>query len=249
MARIRLFTALVLLIAPLAAHAQSVRVVDPSTGAAVFSSANPASVKSVSTGASSDRVQGCVAHDAVDVCDPVKIGGKASYNAPAAVAVGDRVDAWYTLNGAHEVALTDKNGNTFDAGVVNTDLTASTIILPVASVAKPVTAGGLSLARIVTGTTGTIKASAGQVYTVTFYNANAAVRYLQLYNKASAPTLSTDTPVYTIPMTAGQARDINIADIGAAFATGIAWAYTTDDIAIPTTAGTSGELHATVGYK
>lgn len=115
-------------------------------------------------------------------------------------------------------------------------------------VAKPGTSGGLTLARVVTGTTGTIKASAGQAYWLTVYNVNAAVRYLHLYNKASAPTLSTDTPVLTIPLAATGVRDINIATLGAAFSTGIAWAYTTDDIAIPATAGTSTELHFTMGY-
>jgi hypothetical protein len=117
------------------------------------------------------------------------------------------------------------------------------------TVAKPGTSGGLSLSRVVTGTTGVIKASAGQAYWATVYNVNAAVRYLHLYNKATAPTLSTDTPVLTIPLMGAGVRDINITALGAEFTTGISWAYTTDDIAIPTTAGTSTELHATFGYK
>jgi hypothetical protein len=40
-----------------------------------------------------------VAHDAVDSGDPLKIGGKASTAAPAAVSVNDRVNAWFDLNG------------------------------------------------------------------------------------------------------------------------------------------------------
>ena len=40
-----------------------------------------------------------VAHDAVDTGDPLKIGGKASTAAPTAVSVGDRVNAWFDLNG------------------------------------------------------------------------------------------------------------------------------------------------------
>lgn len=107
---------------------------------------------------------------------------------------------------------------------------------------KTATSGGLTAFRIVTGTTGFIKASAGQLYSLDVYNANAAVRYLHLYNKASAPTLSTDTPVYTIPLPPTSGRSVPIAaSIGLAFATGIAWAYTTDTVAIPTTAGTSAE--------
>lgn len=116
------------------------------------------------------------------------------------------------------------------------------------AISKGSTTGGLSLARVLTGTSGVIKASAGQLYTLSAYNSNAAVRFLQIYNKATAPTLSTDTPVMTVPLLAAGITHVPLSDIGIAFATGISWAYTTDDIAIPTTAGTSTELHFTAGY-
>lgn len=116
-------------------------------------------------------------------------------------------------------------------------------------ICKPATTGGLTAGRIVTGTTGFFKASAGQLYKITAYNANAAVRYLHLYNKASAPTLNTDTPIITIALLAASAREIDFSNIGAVFSTGIAWAYTTDDVAVPVTAGTSTELHATALYN
>lgn len=120
--------------------------------------------------------------------------------------------------------------------------------LIVASVPKSVTSGGLTPARVVTGTTGVVKNSAGQLYTLSAYNSNAAVRFLHLYNKASAPTLSTDTPVMTFPLLASGITHVPLSDIGIAFALGIAWAYTTDNVAIPTTAGTTGELTFTAGY-
>jgi hypothetical protein len=47
---------------------------------------------------------GNVAHDAVDSGAPVKIGGYASLTAPTAVAAGDRVNAWFDLNGRGVVA-------------------------------------------------------------------------------------------------------------------------------------------------
>jgi hypothetical protein len=47
---------------------------------------------------------GNVANDGADAGNPVKIGGKANSSTPAAVQVGDRVDGWYTLNGAGVVA-------------------------------------------------------------------------------------------------------------------------------------------------
>lgn len=118
-----------------------------------------------------------------------------------------------------------------------------------AVVAIPATTGGLSTCRVVTGTSGFCKASAGQVFTVVWQNTNAAVRYLQIYNKASAPTLSTDTPIMTIPMALTSVGNYGVTDLGIAASNGIAWAVTTDDVAIPVTAGTSGDLHMTLSYK
>lgn len=53
---------------------------------------------------------GNVAHDAVDSGNPVKIGGYASSTAPTAVAIGDRVNAWYTLTGRACVSLVANSG-------------------------------------------------------------------------------------------------------------------------------------------
>lgn len=43
--------------------------------------------------------QGNVAHDVADAGNPIKLGGKAESTSPAAVADGDRVDAWFTTTG------------------------------------------------------------------------------------------------------------------------------------------------------
>lgn len=50
-------------------------------------------------------VSGDVAHDSPDAGEPVKIGGKASTTAPTAVAVGDRVNAWFDTFGKQHVAI------------------------------------------------------------------------------------------------------------------------------------------------
>jgi hypothetical protein len=42
---------------------------------------------------------------------------------------------------------------------------------------------------------------------------------------------------------------IDFSGMGGAFATGISWQFTTDDIAIPTTAGASTDIHGFVTYK
>jgi hypothetical protein len=64
----------------------------------------------------------------------------------------------------------------------------------------PITTGGLSIYRnLDTNATGVnIKSSAGQIYTITMANSAVADRYVKIYNKASAPTVGTDTPVMTI---------------------------------------------------
>lgn len=49
-------------------------------------------------------VAGDTAHDAVDAGNPIKIGGKASTVRPTAVAVGDRVNAWFDRNGIQYVS-------------------------------------------------------------------------------------------------------------------------------------------------
>ena len=113
----------------------------------------------------------------------------------------------------------------------------------------PLTAGGVTIARLVNSTGANLTASAGQVYGGIFTNTNAAIRYLQLYNKATAATLSTDTPVITIPLPPNATVQLTTDGLGAAFATGISWAFTTDDVAIPTTAGAAADIHGTLFYK
>jgi hypothetical protein len=71
-----------------------------------------------------------------------------------------------------------------------------------------------------------VKGSAGRVFKIRGYNAKAAVAYLKLYNKATAPTVGTDTPVVTIPLKASDMFDIDFAGLGLGFATGIGFGLT-----------------------
>ena len=45
-----------------------------------------------------------------------------------------------------------------------------------------------------------IKASPGRVKNYQIYNGNNAVRYFKFYDKATAPTVGTDTPLQRIPL-------------------------------------------------
>lgn len=72
---------------------------------------------------------------------------------------------------------------------------------------------------------GTAKASPGYLHAVTAYNAAASARYLKFYNKASAPTVGSNTPVLTIALPPAASFSFNFA--GLYFSAGIAFAMTT----------------------
>jgi hypothetical protein len=84
------------------------------------------------------------------------------------------------------------------------------------------------------------KASAGKLYSVNGFNSSASVTYLKFYDKATAPTVGTDTPVLTLalPATAVFSYDLG----GLAFATGIGYGLTTVAADNGTTAVAAGAI-------
>lgn len=120
---------------------------------------------------------------------------------------------------------------------------------------EPQTANGLSVSRLISAATTnatSVKASAGQVYSIYAHNINAAVRYLKIYNKASAPTVGTDTPVLTLPIpgnAAGAGFALDTGGMGIAFATGIALALTTGVADADTGAVAANEIVIHLLYK
>ena len=108
------------------------------------------------------------------------------------------------------------------------------------------TGGQLLIARLLSAAANTnstlVKSSAGKLFSITGYNAATSVRYLKLYNKASAPTVGTDTPVATIALAPSAAFHINWADIGLTFATGIGFGLTTGSADADTGAPTAGDI-------
>ena len=120
---------------------------------------------------------------------------------------------------------------------------------------EPQAANGLTIHRLLSAATTnaqSIKASAGQVYAIYAHNTNAAVRFLKIYNKASAPTVGTDTPVLTLPIpgnTAGAGFVLDTGGMGIAFATGIASATTTGVADTDTGAVAANEVVFNLLYK
>jgi len=71
-----------------------------------------------------------------------------------------------------------------------------------------------------------VKATPGNVHGWFLSNQNAAVRYVKLYDKATAPTVGTDTPVMTIAIPGGASANVDFTK-GIAFTLGIGFGITT----------------------
>jgi hypothetical protein len=95
-----------------------------------------------------------------------------------------------------------------------------------------------------------VKASAGSLYEIHASNLNAAARYLKLYNKASAPTVGTDTPVQVIGLAPSSANAFSwSASVPMAFTTGIAFAVTSGITDADTGAISASETAVSYCYK
>lgn len=120
---------------------------------------------------------------------------------------------------------------------------------------EPQAANGLTSSNLISAASTnatSVKGSAGCVYTIYAHNINAAVRYLKLYNKATAPTVGTDTPVLRLPIpgnTAGTGFVLDTGGMGITFSTGIALALTTGIADADTAAVAANEIVVNLFYK
>ncbi len=115
----------------------------------------------------------------------------------------------------------------------------------------PLTTGGLATATDIDldeASPANIKNSAGQVYGWYLFNNAVTTRYVKLYNKASAPVLASDTPLFTIPIPAGAAANVLGAN-GITFSLGIGWAATTGVAANDTGAPSANDVIGNLFYK
>lgn len=119
---------------------------------------------------------------------------------------------------------------------------------------QPITSGGLTPHKTVSAASTnatSVKGSAGQLYEIFCSNVNAAVRYLKLYDKATAPTVGTDVPVWTLAIPGGTAGAgfAKTIPMGLAFSLGIAFALTTEATDAGTTGVSANEHVVNLGYK
>lgn len=134
------------------------------------------------------------------------------------------------------------------AGVVGTP---STDIVSVTL--QPTTAPGSTVSRLhAAGSTNatSLKASAGVLLTYSAINNATAARFLKFYNKASAPTVGTDTPLFTIPLAPDQGgANLDMPSGGIPFSTGIAYAMTLNEGDSDTNAVTAGDIDGFLLWK
>jgi hypothetical protein len=98
---------------------------------------------------------------------------------------------------------------------------------PLGAALQATTSGGSTPYRLVSAATtnaASVKGSAGVLYSYSAFNLNAAPRYLKFFDKATAPTLGTDTPVLVVMIPGGTtgAGVVKSFAVGVQFSNGIA---------------------------
>lgn len=118
------------------------------------------------------------------------------------------------------------------------------------TVLVPDTFGGLSIYKnIDVDETGVlIKGGPGQIYGYEIYNASAAARYVKIYDKLTAPSVGTTTPVITIGLATLTARTLAIPQ-GIPFTLGIGIGATTGVADSDTGAPGTNDIVLTIYYK
>lgn len=135
--------------------------------------------------------------------------------------------------GAIPVILVDQNGNektSFPPG--NTPVNPTAYIINSAATTNATS----------------IKASGGNLYSITISNSAASPRYVKIYNKGSAPTVGTDFPVLVIPIAASSVYAIEFGVYGLRLGTGIALAITGAMADADTTAVGSAEVKVCLSF-
>jgi hypothetical protein len=97
---------------------------------------------------------------------------------------------------------------------------------PTAVTATPANGTNYSLVAAATTNAAVVKSTGGNLYEITVSNQSAATVYVKLYNKATAPTVGTDTPIVTLPVAAASSINVEFGQIGKRFASGIGIAIT-----------------------
>lgn len=158
----------------------------------------------------SSVVVGNVASGSADSGNPVKVGGVYNATTPPTLTTGQRGDLQLGSRGSLRVQIALPDNTVQQSAQAAAGDAFSNTINALNSAAFGYVFNGTTwdrdkkattTARIVSSAATTnatsVKASAGAVHGFTANNTAASVKYLKFYNKASAPTVGTDTPIWT----------------------------------------------------
>lgn len=93
-----------------------------------------------------------------------------------------------------------------------------------------------------------VKNAAGVINDITLSNTSAAAKYFKLYNKATAPTVGTDTPVRTVLIPPNSTLSFGCGPFGIRLATGIAYALTGGVAVADTAAVAANDVAVSISY-
>lgn len=127
------------------------------------------------------------------------------------------------------------------SGTLNTQVLNTVATSPFLSSASTV-ATAYALTTAATTNLVSIKISRAFLAELTIFNSSAATIYVKFYNKASAPTLASDVPLFVIPIAAGAFFTQSFGPVGKMFSTGLAMAITAAVGNTDTTAIAAGVL-------
>jgi hypothetical protein len=91
-----------------------------------------------------------------------------------------------------------------------------------------------------------VKATAGTLKGWYLFNSATSLRYVKFYDKASAPTVGTDTPAFTLPLPASSGSNVRLP---IDFLVGIAYAITGAVADNDTTAVSANDVHGVLTYE
>jgi hypothetical protein len=146
-----------------------------------------------------------------------------------------------------QVEVTGGNGNSqpgqsIPVSVVNGGGVASPSLAASASVA------GLNASKILAAATTNpvnLKTTAARLYGYQLANLSAAWKFVRLYNKASAPTVGTDAPLFVVALPPNASIDLNLAT-PISFALGLGYSITGAVADLDTTAVAANDVQGTL---
>ncbi|HEX7633120.1 MAG TPA: hypothetical protein VF401_02205 [Candidatus Saccharimonadales bacterium] len=181
------------------------------------------------------------------------------YNASSSATGGNQT---ITSNGIYHAPLAEQyfrvrmTSYTSGTATVTVTLKAMQASLHTYGVAAYILArssGGLPSARIksAASTNATsLKVSTAGLYGLALSNDSSSKRYIKIYNKATAPTVGTDTPVFTFLIPANGTISVPMTEVAvSAFASGLGYAITGGIADSDTTAIGADEVHGIIWYQ